>query len=448
MALARITASVGGRRLTSAAAACGAAILAGVATVLVPLALVGLVMIAGAAAVATAPAVGLLLVSALAAATLLSEQSGTLALAAAAMSGAVAILALRGARRTGDSPTPALLAVLATYLLVSLLIAAASRGGEVDFAQVGAVVGLVLMPYSLAFGMSRAKPILDRLILGFLGISVALGAVHLLTSPVLGLLQAPLAVDIGAAMTQNRNVAGAVYLLGLAVAVPRVRSPRRWLAAAATVSVIILSSAVAISLSRSSYAGAVAFVPILLMLRGPRLGRIAGLGIAGLAIAFLGSSGPIDAAIDRATATIAGGTLDSSAAARIDLWFAAIRGFEQNPIFGLGFHNFAPNLGALWSGSLSDLAIHSQASTFIYAHNLYLTILSQAGLLGVALFVLVVVSMGRDAQRASDTERQTGLLALGSIGVACLFGEPLFALAVTVPFLLINADARASVIQR
>jgi O-antigen ligase len=206
-----------------------------------------------------------------------------------------------------------------------------------------------------------------------------------------------------------------------------------------------LAIATAATLSRSSYVAAAGFVLAFLILRGWRFGAIT--VIALLVIAPLAAGGEINTleqAVARLTATFSPSGLDASSGARIDLWQAALRATVDHPIFGLGWQQFAPNLAVLWEGTVSGLAVVSRSGEYAYAHNLYLTVLSQGGAVGAVLLLAVIVSCTRDAFEARGDRRTTAVLALVVVGAASVFGEPMLAPAVSVPFLIINASARMS----
>lgn len=66
--------------------------------------------------------------------------------------------------------------------------------------------------------------------------------------------------------------------------------------------------------------------------------------------------------------------LDSSANDRVDIWYEGLQLWEQNPIFGVGMHNFYDNAG-------------------LTAHNSFLLVMSELGTVGYLLwFGLILVS--------------------------------------------------------
>jgi O-antigen ligase len=165
-----------------------------------------------------------------------------------------------------------------------------------------------------------------------------------------------------------------------------------------------------------------------------------------IALPFLlvGEVTTFDEAVRRVFTTFDSGALDTSSGARLDLWAAAWRAFEQNPMFGVGYQQFSNHLPELWEGTVSDLAIGSRAGDYAYAHNLYLTVLSQGGLVGGVIFGTLAASLIRDAARGQGVFRESAWLALAAAASASLFGEPVLVMAVALPFLIINAATRMS----
>lgn len=97
------------------------------------------------------------------------------------------------------------------------------------------------------------------------------------------------------------------------------------------------------------------------------------------------------------------GSLEASAAARLDLWSASIDMFKQNPKFGSGFNGFSiAHANEHWSDT----------------HNFYLKTLCEQGIIGCVLLLLVLVGALRSGWklfRRGGTAFQRGL-GLGFIG--------------------------------
>ena len=100
---------------------------------------------------------------------------------------------------------------------------------------------------------------------------------------------------------------------------------------------------------------------------------------------------------------------ESSVAVRLDLWNHAVRLFERNPIFGTGFGGF-------------ELSLPKNAE-FKDTHNLYLKILSEQGVIGLSLLLLVffmALRSGQKLYRKAQTPFQKGL-GFGFLGCIVAF---------------------------
>jgi O-antigen ligase len=76
--------------------------------------------------------------------------------------------------------------------------------------------------------------------------------------------------------------------------------------------------------------------------------------------------------------TILAGKLDLSNMGRVLLWLSAINTFEQNPLLGVGAGNFSEQFRVF----LMSIGIHERLGGGTHAHNLYLVVLSEHGLIG------------------------------------------------------------------
>jgi O-antigen ligase len=86
---------------------------------------------------------------------------------------------------------------------------------------------------------------------------------------------------------------------------------------------------------------------------------------------------------------------------RFSIWIAGLEMMAQNPILGVGFGQFAPNLGA----HLRDLvwippADAAQEGTL--AHNTFISVGAEFGLLGLALYVGLLVGVYKAARTAAS----------------------------------------------
>jgi len=89
--------------------------------------------------------------------------------------------------------------------------------------------------------------------------------------------------------------------------------------------------------------------------------------------------------VDRISMTeTAEGEIESSAAGRLLLWEYAIDLFKENPVFGLGFGGYA------LSSSGVTLENNETLRQGFDAHNFYMRTLSEQGLVGISVFILLL----------------------------------------------------------
>lgn len=157
---------------------------------------------------------------------------------------------------------------------------------------------------------------------------------------------------------------------------------RRWTLAAAGAATVIYGAALIATLSRGAWLGIVAgtvTLAVLLPRRRKPIAILAACVLVGFALA--GFAGPIAARLG----------LSSDAAtflARVPIWVAALQMLVQHPAFGVGLHSF----GA-FVGSYNPHLHVSQA------HNLFLNIAAELGIIGLAAFGIVVVVLFRTLAR-------------------------------------------------
>jgi O-antigen ligase len=112
----------------------------------------------------------------------------------------------------------------------------------------------------------------------------------------------------------------------------------------------------------------------------------------------------------------ASGEIEASGAHRLDLWHHAMGLFKSNPVFGIGFGGFGFTVP---EGELTD------------THNLYMKMLSEQGIIGITLLLLIFMKAflsGWRLSKISKTPFQKGL-GFGFMGaiialmLANLFGD-------------------------
>jgi O-antigen/teichoic acid export membrane protein/O-antigen ligase len=243
------------------------------------------------------------------------------------------------------------------------------------------------------------------------------------------------AVAAGQTGALNHNTEGAFFVLALCVLLTLYSRTRKGIARFAVAAAIaVLVAGVAYSFSRSSYLGALAVLAVFAARRSVR-----GLLVAAVAVGCLIPVLP--PAISARIGTLwAGSGLDISSVTRLDLWSSALRMFAHQPALGVGYLHFSSQLPAYFQSTSRSDPTTLSFSGFEYAHNTYLTVLSQTGLIGAVLVGTLIVAGWRRAwstMRAGDWTGESAVLAFVGIGVCSVFGEPLFESAVLAAFMLI-----------
>lgn len=343
-------------------------------------------------------------------------------------------------------PRPATTAVtvaLVAYLLLSAtVVGSLSSAGTKNWQYVLEVCApLVLLPLIAESGPAlRQVLILFSFSCAVLAlVEISTGSSSLATSTDLTPADSAV-VAIGQSGAANHNSIGALLVIGLAIALAQLPAARSLPTKIAVVVVIgVLALGVAYSFSRASYFGAIAVVVWYALRRSLR-------GLIGLAIG-IGCLLPfLPAAVTaRFNTVLSSSSFDADSAVRLDLWSSALRMFDAHPLFGVGYLNFAAQLPNYFQATGNYNIAYIQFPLLEFAHNIYLTVLSQTGLLGaVGVGVLAVFGWRRSwsAARSGDWVGEAALLTMIGVGVCSIFGEVLLVPAILSGFLLVILAAR------
>lgn len=221
---------------------------------------------------------------------------------------------------------------------------------------------------------------------------------------------------VAASMNINLNNLGLLYVLGIGFLIPT--SLRPWIKWAAA---SFLGIAVLYTFSRSSYLALLAVIAYSILSNPVKRFRLTALALLSVAIvAFLGMP---QAFLERIQYTWGYGTgeLDPSTTARLLLWQEAFMAFLNNPLLGTGFAS-PPEF------NIDDFGLNWDLSRLVFAHNYFLSLLSQTGLIGFILGAYVLFRGYVLSKRREESEEfNRGFrLTFVAILVASLFGEPLF----------------------
>lgn len=332
-------------------------------------------------------------------------------------------------------------AAIAYFLLSSLLVGpTGSTGGDVRSVL---IVAVMLLGIPLIAGTGHAA---RQAILVFCFSTAIFAAAEIATSRAivasLGAVTPLYASSLAAAQTGalNHNIEGALFVLALAVLLAWLHRCRHGLAKVCTgAAIAMLLVGIAYSYSRASYFGAIAVLILFAIRRSVR-------GLIGLAVAIGVALPLMPATVAARLATIWNTTgLDPSSAVRLDLWTSAVRMFTAHPVLGVGYLHFAAQLPSYYVATGRYSLSLVDFSDLGYAHNFYLSVPAETGLLGV-LFVGALLAVAwrimRSAIRSGDWIGEGTLLALAGLAVCSVFGEVLFQAVVLAAFLLIALAGR------
>ncbi|WP_405648098.1 O-antigen ligase family protein [Streptomyces sp. NBC_00019] len=343
---------------------------------------------------------------------------------------------------------PKLIGALITVGTVGYMVTASAVIGHTDLPGTGKWQHLLLMCAPLMLLPLVAEPgrALDRALLVFCCGSVILAVIEIVQVGSLFATTTDLApVDTAVmAITQedaaNHNAVGALFVMAAAVLLGRYPAVRERLPRLATgAGVVVLALGVAYSLSRAAFLAGIAVVALYALRRSLR--GVLALGAGAACLVPL-----LPAAIAaRFGSILGGGTPDASSAVRLDLWSSALRMFEAHPIFGVGYLNFASQLPAYYQATGDYEVMFLPLPLLDFAHNTYLTVLSQTGLVGaVGVCSLAVLGARRAwcALRSGAPAGEAALLAMVGAGVCSLFGEILMVPPLLAALMLIVLAAK------
>ncbi len=140
--------------------------------------------------------------------------------------------------------------------------------------------------------------------------------------------------------------------------------------------------------------------------------------------------------------------LEGSAQLRVDTWRAIMNVVSAHPLDGVGFSGLEavlPDMGTAMGVEVKDTA-----------HNTFLRFLGEMGVLGLALFLLLLWrcwSLGHEAMRlaATPADRSLGLglaSATLALAVSCAFGDRFFSILISGNFWMACALTNDLVIER
>lgn len=346
-------------------------------------------------------------------------------------------------RRPARPVTPVAFTVLAGYWVLSWLVGYMLRSPATDFLIEASTVALIALPLLLLWVRPIHPRYAHRLV------DVAAWSTTLVAS--YGLLLYPVSPYGAEALlaSERHNLLGTLFVIGLLVHLSRVhRDTPRGAFVLRMAAMGILLSAIVLSLSREAWFALVCSVGAYFFLNRSRalipalVGVLLALGLLVLlpaqAFVLIG---------DRAATVPGFGALDLSSTVRLDLWSAATAMVADNPILGVGLLRFPTALPTYWSGTASQLGILTVGEGYQYAHNTFLTMAAQGGIIGLGLLVRAGTLLVRDVLSVRGPAKQQALLILIATAAGAMFGEAVFSPAIAIPVLLVLVAARSELLE-
>ena len=213
--------------------------------------------------------------------------------------------------------------------------------------------------------------------------------------------------------------------LPLALSVALFGASGRWVRGAVVVATAVIGLCLVATMSRGAWLGQVTGI-LVVVLTASRAARHAVAPFGGLGVVVIGAAWPVlpSAITDRVQSIFASLVAFGSAAnaltpenwavkERLSQWTAGWRMFSANPLVGVGIGNYNP--------AYDDYRLPEWPVALGHAHNHYLTIAAEAGILAAVAYVVVLIVAVRQTRRAWRTagtsfDRAIALGALGSIG--------------------------------
>lgn len=234
----------------------------------------------------------------------------------------------------------------------------------------------------------------------------------------------------------NTNYFGLYGVTALLVALHRASTGAPWRQALTLAAAALIAVAVVLSFSRGALLAGAAGIIVLGFSRSKRL------GVAAVLLCVIGALASYQVFSEaRFSATSAGISTDAAFAAQADSDASRLAAvsvglelFRRDPVFGIGFGQYH---------FVSPLYLEGNGSS--YAHNWYMNVLAEQGLLGISLMTLAVVVVLMGLRRSEPSRRGLAMAVLAAYGVGCVFTEAPASLQTSGVTWLVVGGALASV---
>ena len=302
----------------------------------------------------------------------------------------VAIEAARLAVREERVPAPPLARAASGFTLAAMVGVAVASDAGAAVGKLLTLLGSILLFAAVALSLRDWRR-LEIVLAGALtaGLLVSAHAIYQnITGDLsrIGFVDGSGAVEyrVTSTFTHPNQLAGfLVVLVPVAIALAP-RFTRRWLRVLAVVVVPLALTAIILSYSRGALVGLLALS--MLAVRSPRLWPLLVAGLVAIALLAPG--------VWRDRVANAGSLDSPEIASRIDIWGAALDGFEQRPVLGWGLNNFREVYVSLERPGRSYLG-SGAFDVPDAAHNLYLNTLAEQGLVGIAALIALGIGILR-----------------------------------------------------
>ena len=324
----------------------------------------------------------------------------------------VAVELARLARREERLAMPpvgwAAVAVLAAALVSVGVTSDAQQGAGKLLMLAGSVTIFALIAVSVR-GWQRVETILAGVLVA--GLLIGLHAIYQRVTGDLsriGFVDGSGTVEyrVTSVFSHPNQLAGFLALLVPIGAVVAVHGSRRWLRAVAMLVVPLALATVVISYSRGALVGLLALP--LLTIGNPRTWPLVAGAVVAIALTAPG--------VWRDRIADAGSLETPEIATRLDIWTAALDAFEQRPLVGWGLDNFDVAYVALERSGRGFLG-SGRFDVPPTAHNLYLNVGAEQGLLGLAaLVVLGIAFLRMTSLLRRDPDARVRAMGAGLLG--------------------------------
>ncbi len=200
-------------------------------------------------------------------------------------------------------------------------------------------------------------------------------------------------------------------------------------------SVFVAAAAVPLSLSRTALINLLAFMLVAAWLRRSAKAKVSLVIFIALALVFVLLFPDFNERIVQRYSTLRELHKPESWAGRIDIWRAAVTVFTERPLTGVGAGNFA-FVSPDYSYSAALIAATREDGSGGVAHNIFLSVLAETGVIGFLLFGALLLSAYASARRLIKRGENLGYGLLIGLIAYTIAGLTLTWEYVKIPYLI------------